>query len=67
MYFKHPQSVCMSYIQHMRLSLYFSAMMWWGSIQAFIHAFIPDLCITSTSNISKHLYEKLKSSGCDRT
>ena len=47
-YFHHPNSVCMSYFSHMRLSLFFSFQMFKGSITSLIHASIPQLFITST-------------------
>lgn len=63
-YFKHPQQVCMTYFQHMRLSLYFSYILWKGSIQSFIHALFPDLYIRSTTDISSLLIDTLKTAGC---
>ncbi len=62
--FKHPKDVCMTYFQHMKLSLYFSVTLWWGSVQAFIHALIPDVCITSTTDLAHNLQKTLKSAGC---
>ena len=63
-YFQHPNSVCMSYFSHMRLSLFFSFQMFKGSITSLIHAFIPQLFITSTSSTTKLLKDTLDSSGC---
>lgn len=63
-YFHHPNSVCMSYFSHMRLSLFFSFQMFKGSITSLIHAFIPQLFITSTSSTTKLLKDTLDSSGC---
>lgn len=63
-YFKHPKEVCMTYFQHMRLSLYFSYILWKGSIQSFIHALFPDLYIRSTTDLSIILIDTLKSAGC---
>ena len=63
-YFKHPKEVCMTYFQHMRLSLYFSYILWKGSIQSFIHALFPDLYIRSTTDLSTILIDTLKSAGC---
>jgi|TARA_B100000575_G_C22906043_1_gene526369 hypothetical protein len=48
----------------MKLSLYFSYTLFVGSMKAFVHAFIPDVYITSTSDLSTELYKVLKSSGC---
>ena len=63
-YFQHPNSVCMSYLKHMRLSLFFAFHMFKGSFTAIIHAFIPSLFITSTSDTTKLLKDTLQSSGC---
>ena len=62
--FTHPKNVCMTYLTHMKLSLYFSYTLFIGSVKAFVHAFIPDVYITSTSDLSNELYKVLKSSGC---
>ena len=62
--FQHPKQVCMSYCQHLKLSLYFSYILGKGSIFAFVHAFFPDTYITSTSDLSKQLQTTLKSAGC---
>ena len=63
-YFYHPNKVCMSYFKHMRLSLFFSFHMFKGSITSLVHAFIPPLFITSTTDTTKLLNDTLKSSGC---
>lgn len=62
--FNHPSNVCMTYFQHMKLSLHFAAILGIGSVQAVIHAFIPDICITSTTDVSKKINTMLKSNGC---
>ena len=64
MWFQHPKQVCMTYFQHLRLSLYFSYILWKGSIQSFIHALFPDLYIRSTTDISLLLIDTLKTAGC---
>lgn len=62
--FKHPNNVCMTYFEHMALSLYFSYTLMVGSCKAFIHAFIPDVYITTTSDVSSEISTLLKESGC---
>jgi hypothetical protein len=54
----------MTYFQHMKLSLYFSALLCWGSIQAFVHAFIPDIWITSTTDLNNEMKRILNNAGC---
>lgn len=63
-YFAHPNSVCMSYFQHMQLSLGFSWKFLVGSFKAVIHAFFPNAFITSTSDIQRELGEELRNAGC---
>ena len=38
-----------------------------GAVKAFIHAFLPDYCVTSTSDISNEIISLLKSNGCHKT
>lgn len=64
--FAHPDNVCMSYTQHCKLSLKLCFLMLIGAIKAFIHAFIPDLFITSTSDIHKQISIILKKHGCHK-
>lgn len=64
--FQHPKKVCMTYTEHLFLSLYFSFIMWIGSMQAFVHAFIPDMFITSTTDLAHDIQNIIKRSGCNR-
>ena len=63
-YFKHPKEVCMSYFTHLKLSLYFSYVLGKGSAKAFMHAFIPDYYVTSTSDLVNEVALLLKDNGC---
>ena len=63
-YFTHPQEVCMSYFEHMKLSLYFTLLFSKAAVLALIHAFFPDTFITSTSDTHKKIEKILKESGC---
>jgi len=54
----------MTYFQHMKLSLYLSYLLGKGSIAALIHSLIPDLFITSTTDITKKITQILQTSGC---
>jgi len=62
--FEHPNNVCMSYYIHMKFALYLSYQFFISSGKSFIHAFIPSLFITSSSDIIIELDELLKKSGC---
>lgn len=63
-FFEHPKKVCMTYATHLKLSLYFSYILGKGSIKAFIHGFIPDTYITSTSDLVQEVDLLLKNNGC---
>lgn len=62
---QHPSQVCMSYQEHASHSLYFSYILWIGFQKAFIHAIIPDLFKTSTTELSDKLNKIIQSSGCN--
>lgn len=62
--FNHPKKVCMSYIQHLKLSLYFSYILFKGSLKAIVHGLVPDVYVTSTSDLSIQLRAILDKSGC---
>ena len=57
--FNHPSNVCMTYLQHMKLSIELSSLFFIGSIKAFIHAFIPDIYITSSSDLVNTANQKM--------
>lgn len=61
---KHPNSVCMTYIVHLSFSLKLSGLFLKSSVEAFIHAIFPFLCITSSSNNTKKIIKILENSGC---
>lgn len=63
-FFTHPNKVCMSYFEHMKLSLGFSKTLFVGSIKALIHAFFPNAFITSTSDVNRQIANELSESGC---
>ena len=50
----------------MKVSLDFSLQFIIGSLKALIHAFIPSLFITSTSDLVKDIDDKLKTTGCHK-
>jgi hypothetical protein len=60
----HPKSVCMSYFEHLKFSFLFGVFFLKKSCQAFIHAFFPNLYITSTSDSVKQIEDELKNAGC---
>ena len=62
--FSHPDSNCMSYFQHFRLSLHFSKKMFISSWKALIHAIIPSLFITSTSDTVSDIQDTILKNSC---
>ena len=54
----------MSYIEHMFFSLEMSGYFGLGFLRAIVHAFLPDLCITSTTDITTRIQKRLKETGC---
>ena len=62
--FAHPAKVCMTYVEHFKLSMGFSITFAVASFKAFVHAIIPDIYIASTTNTVNMVQEKIKNSGC---
>lgn len=60
----HPEKVCMTYYEHFKHSMKFSYMFMLASFKACIHAIIPDVYITSTTNTIKEIAEIIENSGC---
>jgi hypothetical protein len=65
-FFTHPNSVCMTYFEHMSLSLGFSKTLMGASWKSLVHAFVPSMYITSTSDTQKKLRRQLTEAGCER-
>lgn len=63
-WFIHPNSVCMSYFEHMEFSLSLSGYLLVGSMKAFVHSIFPNYFITSSSDLVKNMAEKLDNAGC---
>ena len=62
--FTHPASVCMTYSTHMWLSLRICYHFAVGSVTSFVHAFLPDICVTSASDTTRHIAHLLATAGC---
>ena len=62
----HPQDVCMTYVEHFMFSLCLSGRFTIGAIQAFIHAIIPVLFKTSSSDLVSSIETTLNTAGCRR-
>jgi hypothetical protein len=63
-FWNHPKNVCMTYWQHFYFSMELSGVFLKGFIKAFIHAILPDLYITSTTDSIKYIEQRLEEVGC---
>lgn len=61
---EHPTNVCLTYFQHWKFAMEMSGKLFIGSGQALVHAFFPFLFITSTSDLSEKLNQRLSDVGC---
>ena len=57
---KHLQDVNMSYTEHMMFSLNLSKIFLGAGFKAIIHAFFPDVLITSSTDSIELLNDKMK-------
>lgn len=64
--FKHPNNVCMTYFEHFRLSIGFSYKLAIAAFQALVHAVIPDLYISSTTDTINDIQSIIEKSGCKK-
>ena len=58
--FAHLEEMKMNYFEHMFISLNYAFILFISSIKAFIHSFIPDLFVTSTTECIVEINNKLK-------
>lgn len=65
-YFSHPNNVCMSYFNHFFVSINYSKIFMFASIKALIHAFFPNIFITSTSDCVNNISKLLKNNNCKK-
>jgi hypothetical protein len=61
----HPKEVCLSYYEHLCLSLNLSYILYKGSIKAIIHAILPFVYIKSTTNLINEIDNILKKNKCN--
>lgn len=64
--FQHPQSVCMSYLDHCMFSLKLARYLAVGSMKAVVHAVFPSLYITSSSDLLVTMKEDMSKIGCHK-
>jgi hypothetical protein len=56
----------MTYFEHFKLSMNFSKLLAIGAFKAFIHAILPDVYITSTTDIVEEIKVQLANAGCHK-
>ena len=62
--FTHPNKVCMTYMRHFLFSMSLCRRFAICSIQAFIHALLPDYYITSSSDLVREIQYDMSKIGC---
>ena len=65
-FISHPEDVCMTYLEHSYFSLWLSTRFTIGALQAFIHAIIPTLFKTSSSDLVTSVETTINNAGCKR-
>lgn len=60
----HPQNVCMTYLEHLQFSCSLAYTLSIGAVKALIHAFFPNMYITSTTDLANDLQKKIELAGC---
>ena len=65
--FSHPANVCMTYLEHFRVSITLSILFFTASIKALIHAIYPDSFITSSTDTVEKAKKIMNSAGCHRS
>ena len=65
--FAHPKNVCLTYLSHLQFSSKLSILFLIASFKAFVHAVIPDIYITSSSDTINEIKELIEISGCNRS
>ena len=63
---KHPIENCMSYSEHAKLSLQLGQIFLQASAKAMVHALIPSLYVTSSSEALAEANDLLNMNGCKK-
>ena len=62
--FRHPSQVCMTYAEHCCFSLGLAWSFACACVAAVIHAFIPDVLVTYSSDTVSELRARMRGAGC---
>lgn len=60
----HPRNVCMSYWQHFNLSMHFAVRFFIAGICALLHAMVPCMFETHTSDTIRWATRRINTAGC---
>ena len=60
----HLRSVCMTYLQHACFSLSLARRFAFGAFGAVVHALVPSLFVTSSTDCAEAVRRQILSSGC---
>lgn len=62
--FAHPARVCMTYLEHWMFAMRLAAHFFKAAVASVVHAFIPDLCVHSSSETIVAVSSLLNKAGC---
>jgi hypothetical protein len=60
---EHPHAVGESYGEHFGVAMSYSGRLFLASCAAFVHAFLPFLCVTTASSAIKSMYANMTKRG----
>lgn len=63
-FFKHPSKVCMTYLEHSRLSCGLSCLFACASCKACVHAVYPDCYVKSSTDAVQKARDIMATAGC---
>lgn len=63
--FRHPARVCMTYLEHGRLSSSLGFLFLVASAKAFAHTIYPDVFISSSADAVNDASKIMKDAGCE--
>jgi hypothetical protein len=62
--FQHPKSVCLTYTEHFKFSMYLSYQFAKASLCAIIHAVYPDVYVTHSHDTVHRIQSAMQAIGC---
>jgi len=62
--FDHPAKVCMTYFRHFSFAIEMAWYLGLGCVKSLVHAFYPDIFVTSTTDTVNFIQLRLSQIGC---